>query len=189
MAVLPGPHRHYTPRSENRQAANPRENDLWPNGQDSPKEVQKRGRPRRLGFAALRCLHFLFIEPGYGADIRTTAQCLVQASDVQRRGVAHEHLTGKIKTEPAMLQASLDDATLKDGTFASACRAELVAATTAETFLVGIARTAVAAADRCNPAFQAFAIAHIRTLISMPLRTRANTSTGGPTGSSDLPPL
>jgi hypothetical protein len=160
MALPVGPLRHYTPRSENRQAAR-----AW----------------RKLGFALLR-LQLLFVEPGYGADLRAPAQCSVETSYVQGLGMAHEHLAGKVEAESAMLQPSLDDAALEDRALTPARRAELIATATAEILLVSVTGAAIAAADSRNPAFQAFTIAHIRTLVSMPHGTRVSTSAAGPVG-------
>jgi hypothetical protein len=94
----------------------------------------------------------LFIQPGRCADIGAPAQGFVQAGHLQRRGMAEEYLARKVDTKATLLQVPLGDAALEYRALTAGGPAELIAATTTSSPLVGIAYGAITSTDSRQPA-------------------------------------
>ena len=82
---------------------------------------------RWVSHASVPCL-FLFCDPGVGADFHPAEEGAIATLHLHWFGTGQEELTGKVGTKAAVLQPSLDDATLKDAALAVYCQAQLVGA-------------------------------------------------------------
>jgi hypothetical protein len=105
----------------------------------------------------------LFVQPGDSANLGAAAKGTITLSNVERRGLAHEHLARKISTQATMLQTLFDDAALEEHTFSPARLSQLIAAAAAGAILKRIAGSTKAATHSRQLAPLTITVAHAIT--------------------------